>query len=66
VAETGCGVLCDPSDPADIARAIRRIIDAPEEERTALRVLCLRSARTRYSWQHQARELLRVYADLGV
>ena len=30
VTETGCGVLCDPTDPADIARAIRDIIDAPE------------------------------------
>ncbi len=66
VGETGCGVLCDPSDPADIARAIREVVDAPEEQRTALRLRCLRAARTRYSWQHQARELLRVYADLGV
>ncbi len=66
VSETGCGVLCDPADPADIARAIRDIIDAPEEERTALRMRCLRAARTRYSWQHQVRELLRVYASLGV
>jgi glycosyltransferase involved in cell wall biosynthesis len=63
---TGCGVLCDPSDPADVARAIRDIIDAPEEERLALRLRCLRAARTRYAWQHQVRELLRVYTDLGV
>ena len=66
VTETGCGVLCDPSDPADVARAIRDIIDAPEDERIALRVRCLEAARTRYAWQHQARELLRVYDDIGV
>ena len=66
VRETGCGVLCDPSDPADIARAIRQVVDAPADERTALRLRCLRAARTRYSWQHQARELLRVYDGLGV
>ena len=66
VNETGCGVLCDPSDPADVARAIRDIIDAPEDERVALRIRCLGAARTRYAWQHQARELLRVYDDIGV
>ena len=66
VAETGCGVLCDPSDPADIARAIREIVDAPESERVELRLRCLRAARSRYSWQHQVSELLRVYASLGV
>ncbi len=66
VRETGCGVLCDPSDPSDVARAIRVIIDAPEEERIALRMRCLEAARTRYAWQHQVQELLRVYDDIGV
>jgi glycosyltransferase involved in cell wall biosynthesis len=66
VNETGCGVLCDPSDPADVARAIRDIIDAPEDERVALRMRCLAAARSRYAWQHQVQELLRVYDDIGV
>jgi glycosyltransferase involved in cell wall biosynthesis len=66
VKETGCGVLCDPTDPVDVARAIRDIIDAPEEDRIAQRMRCLQAARTRYAWQHQAKELLRVYDDLGV
>jgi glycosyltransferase involved in cell wall biosynthesis len=66
VEETGCGVLCDPSDPVDVARAIRVIIDAPAEERMALRLRCLAAARSTYAWQHQVRELLRVYDDLGV
>jgi glycosyltransferase involved in cell wall biosynthesis len=65
VRETGCGVLCDPTDPVDIARAIRVVVDAPAEERLALRQRVLRAARTRYSWQVQARELLRVYDGLG-
>ena len=42
-----------------------QVIDAPADERLALRLRCLRAARTRYSWQHQARELLRVYRSLG-
>jgi len=66
VNETGCGVLCDPTDPADVARAIREIIDAPEDERIELRMRCLTAARTKYSWEHQTRELLRVYGELGV
>jgi glycosyltransferase involved in cell wall biosynthesis len=65
VRETGCGVLCDPADPADIARALREVLDAPEPERVALRLRCLTAARTRYAWQHQAAELLRVYRSLG-
>jgi glycosyltransferase involved in cell wall biosynthesis len=66
VNETGCGVLCDPKDPADVARAIRDIIDAPEDERIGLRLRCLAAARATYSWQRQANELLRVYDELGV
>jgi glycosyltransferase involved in cell wall biosynthesis len=66
VTETGCGELCDPTDPADVARAIRDIIEAPPAERIALRMRCLAAAREKYSWQHQSRELLRVYDDLGV
>ncbi|MFV2062743.1 MAG: glycosyltransferase family 4 protein [Chloroflexota bacterium] len=66
VKETGCGELCDPTDPVDIARAISAIIEAPHAERVALRMRCLAAARGRYSWEHQAQELLRVYGDLGV
>ena len=66
VRETGCGVLCDPTDPADIARAIRAVIDAPDDDGWSCGCAALRAARTRYSWQVQARELLRVYDRLGV
>ena len=65
VVQAGCGVLCDPTDPADIARAIRSIIDAPESERMALRMRALASARQHFSWQHQVQELLRVYREVG-
>jgi glycosyltransferase involved in cell wall biosynthesis len=65
VTETGCGVLCDPEDPADIARAIREVIDASDPDRVARRLACLRAARERYSWRLQARELLGVYERLA-
>jgi glycosyltransferase involved in cell wall biosynthesis len=66
VRESGCGELCDPTDPADIARAIRAIVDAPPERRAAYRQACLASARDVYAWEHQAPVLLDMYAALRV
>ena len=62
VTETGCGELCDPFDPLDIARAIRAILDAPARERDGYRVRCLAAARGTYSWERQADALMDVYA----
>jgi hypothetical protein len=64
VEASGCGVLCDPTDPADIARAIREIVDAPAERRAAYRDACLAAARGEWSWEHQVERLLRLYARL--
>ncbi|HET7678349.1 MAG TPA: glycosyltransferase [Candidatus Limnocylindrales bacterium] len=64
VRQTGCGVLCDPSDPQDIARAIRDIVDASPERRAAYREACLRAARERYGWERQAGTLLALYGRL--
>jgi glycosyltransferase involved in cell wall biosynthesis len=66
VTETGCGVLCDPTDAADIARALRAIVDATGEERARMRERCLSAARDRYAWQHQVGVLIEVYERLGV
>jgi glycosyltransferase involved in cell wall biosynthesis len=66
VESTGVGVLCDPGDPADIARAISSLIAVPDAERTKQRMRCLDAARSRYSWDSQARELLTVYRDMGM
>ena len=66
VHDTGCGELCDPEDPADIARAIRTILDAPPERRAAYREACLAAARGPYAWERQAAALLELYRGLRV
>ncbi len=65
VRATGCGELCDPDDPADIARAIRLIIEATPERRAAYREAALRAARDVYAWEHQAPVLLDLSRDLA-
>jgi len=64
VRETGCGLLVDPRDPAAIADAICRIIDAPAEERESMRRRCLAAAHAKYNWESQAAILLDEYARL--
>ena len=66
VRDSGCGELCDPTDPADIARAIRAIVDAPPERRAAYRSACLTAAREVYAWDLQAPVLLEMYQALQV
>jgi glycosyltransferase involved in cell wall biosynthesis len=66
VRETGCGELCDPTDPADIARAIRAIVDASPERRAAYGAACLVAARDIYAWEHQEPVLLEMYQALRV
>lgn len=64
VRETGAGVLCDPDDTADVARAIRSILDAPEAERTAYRSAGLAAARATYNWERQSEAYLAVVRSL--
>jgi glycosyltransferase involved in cell wall biosynthesis len=66
VLETGCGVLCNPTSPADIARAIRDVIDAPAERRTAFTRACLAAATGEYAWDRQVERLLGLYERLAV
>jgi glycosyltransferase involved in cell wall biosynthesis len=64
VRETGCGILCDPTDPAAIAAAIRAILDAPQAERVAYRERSSAAAHGPYSWEAQVEILLAEYGRL--
>lgn len=64
VRESGAGLLCDPVDPAAIARAIRTLIELPDAELDAYRRSGLAAAHDRYNWEVQAERLLAVYAGL--
>ena len=47
----GLGAVADPADPDDLARALSALLDAPREERDAMRARCLAVTRDRYSWE---------------
>lgn len=60
------GTVCDPADPASIARAIRGVIDLPESEREALRRRCLRAAGELWNWETESARLVELYDSLAV
>ena len=65
VRETGCGLVCDPTDPAAIAGAIRSILDASPRERAGYRDRALAAAHATYCWEHQVQALLDEYGRLS-
>ncbi len=64
VRETDSGALVDPTDPADIARGIREIVEAPTDERDRMRERTWRAGQDRYNWEQESRTLLGLYRDL--
>ena len=64
VTETGCGVVCDPTDPAAIAEAIRSIFALPAADREAMSRRALEAAAGPYSWEAQVEVLLDEYGRL--
>ena len=62
--ETGCGIAVDPADVGAIAAAIRTIVEAPLEERSAGRARALAAAHETYNWESQVRALLAEYGRL--
>jgi glycosyltransferase involved in cell wall biosynthesis len=58
------GALCNPSDPADIARAIIDVIGGTPAEREAFRSRCRAAALARWNWDAQVATLVQLYGDL--
>jgi glycosyltransferase involved in cell wall biosynthesis len=58
------GALCNPSDPADIARAIIDVIGGTPTEREAFRSRCRAAALARWNWDAQVATLVQLYGDL--
>lgn len=65
VLATQSGILCDPTDPSAIARAIRELLEVPAEVKAARRERILAAARSRYNWQAEEATLLGLYAELA-
>jgi glycosyltransferase involved in cell wall biosynthesis len=65
VRELDCGVLVDATDPADIARGILAILDAPAEDRAAMRDRAWRGGQDRYNWESQLDALFGLYRNLA-
>jgi glycosyltransferase involved in cell wall biosynthesis len=65
-AEPPLGVLCDPTDPEAIGRAIARLLDASPQERDALRARCLDAAQRRWNWAVESQRLTDLYAHLDL
>jgi glycosyltransferase involved in cell wall biosynthesis len=59
------GELCDPANPASIAAAIRRVLDASPAERAARRERILRAAHARWNWETEGAKLVDLYASLA-
>jgi len=59
------GELCDPSDPADVARGIGRILALDPAAAADLRRRCLEAAHDRWNWETESTRLIALYADLA-
>jgi glycosyltransferase involved in cell wall biosynthesis len=60
------GAVCDPADPASVARAIRSILELDQEARDALRARCLRAAHERWNWETESAKLVALYDSLAL
>jgi len=45
------GAVADPTDPADLTRALRAVLDQAPADYVAMRDRCLRVTRERYNWE---------------
>ncbi len=58
------GAVCDPTQPATIAAALRQVLNAPPVIREELRRSCRRAARERWNWERESMALVDAYQQL--
>jgi len=63
IIDTGCGLVVDPENPTEIAKAMRWIFDNPEEAEEMGR-RGLEAAQTRFNWDSEAERLIKLYRKL--
>ncbi|MDO8485176.1 MAG: glycosyltransferase family 4 protein [Candidatus Limnocylindrales bacterium] len=61
----GLGAVADPSDPDDLARALREVLEQPSADYAAMRERCLAVTRDRYSWETAVEPYLELVARLA-
>jgi glycosyltransferase involved in cell wall biosynthesis len=59
------GAMCDPTDPASIASAIRAILALGPDASADLRRRILRAAHERWNWETEGARLVELYARLA-
>ena len=64
VEEHGLGAVADPSDPDDLARALRELLDHGPGEIEATRARCLAITRDRFNWETAVQPYLALVASL--
>jgi glycosyltransferase involved in cell wall biosynthesis len=58
------GAVCDPTDPASIAGALRSILDLAPSAMADLRARCRRASAARYDWATQLEILVTLYGKV--
>ena len=57
--------MCEPTSVADVARALRDVLERSPRERDALRARCLEAAHRRWNWETESARLLALYGELA-
>lgn len=65
VEEHSCGVLVNPLNPEDIAKAIQQLLDNDEEAK-AMGERGRKAAIAHYNWEREAEKLVDLYRSIGV
>jgi glycosyltransferase involved in cell wall biosynthesis len=58
------GLVCDPTRTAEVAAAIRSMLELPQEAIASYRSRCVAASSGRWSWEAQAGRLVDLYAAL--